>query len=39
MPVTEIQRTNSRRSGMLLAALALGFFLLVILKYTFVVKL
>jgi len=34
-PVNESQKVNARRSGLLLAALALGFFLLVILKYTF----
>jgi hypothetical protein len=39
MPMSEIQRTNCRRSGLLLAAIALGFFVLVILKYTFLVKL
>jgi len=39
MPMTESQRTNVRRSGLLLAALALGFFVLVILKYTLLVKL
>lgn len=31
--MNELQKLNSRRSGLLLAALALGFFLLVILKY------
>jgi hypothetical protein len=32
--MNESQKVNTRRSGLLLAALALGFFLLVILKYT-----
>jgi len=31
--MNEMQKSNSRRSGLLLAAIALGFFLLVILKY------
>lgn len=33
MPLTESQKSNSRRSGLLLAAIALGFFILIILKY------
>jgi len=31
--MNEMQKSNSRRSGLLLAAIALGFFLLVFLKY------
>lgn len=33
---TEQQTTNARHSGLLLAALALGFFVLIVLKYTFI---
>lgn len=31
--MTDLQKLNARRSGLLLAGLALGFFLLVIFKY------
>ncbi len=31
--MNEMQKINSRRSGLLLAGIALGFFLLVFLKY------
>jgi hypothetical protein len=31
--MNEMQKTNSRHSGLLLAAIALGFFLLVLFKY------
>ncbi len=31
--MNETQKTNVRRSGLLLAAIAFGFFMLIILKY------